>query len=558
MDKDWLNSSLGLEDDVYALLLIALICVVGITLGKLKLKGIGLGVTFVFFTGILAGHCGLSIDATILQYTMSIGLVLFVYTLGLQVGPGFVSAFRSGGAKLNILAVALAVVGSLMAIACHWITDISLPDMMGILCGATTNTPALGTAQQALQQIGAGGDASTMSLGCAVTYPLGVVGVILALIILRVWYLKKYGQARLSNGEADEEPFIVSFHVRNPAVAGKSLRQVADLTQNDFVVSRLWRNGEVLLPEADTTLQVGDRILVISKHKDLERLTIFFGERDTNDWNKADIDWNSIDSRLISRRIVITRHEINGKKLGSLHLRNRFSVNVSRVNRAGMDLMATPDLVLCMGDRLTVIGEEKAVEHVAKNMGNVVADLDEPNLVAIFMGLIFGIILGAIPFALPQMSVPVKLGLAGGPIIVGILVGAYGPRLHMITYTTISANRMLRALGITVFLACLGLQAGPRFFDTVVRADGALWVLLGFLITVVPVIIVGWVSVRFCHLDMATMGGMVCGSMANPMALDSVNDAMHSDRASVAYTTVYPLSMFIRVIIVQVIIVMMM
>lgn len=558
MDKDWLNSSLGLEDDVYALLLIALICVVGITLGKLKLKGIGLGVTFVFFTGILAGHCGLSIDATILQYTMSIGLVLFVYTLGLQVGPGFVSAFRSGGAKLNLLAVALAVVGSLMAIACHWITDISLPDMMGILCGATTNTPALGTAQQALQQIGAGGDASTMSLGCAVTYPLGVVGVILALIILRVWYLKKYGQAKLSNGEADEEPFIVSFHVRNPAVAGKSLRQVADLTQNDFVVSRLWRNGEVLLPEAATTLQVGDRILVISKHKDLERLTIFFGERDTNDWNKADIDWNSIDSRLISRRIVITRHEINGKKLGSLHLRNRFSVNVSRVNRAGMDLMATPDLVLCMGDRLTVIGEEKAVEHVAKNMGNVVADLDEPNLVAIFMGLIFGIILGAIPFALPQMSVPVKLGLAGGPIIVGILVGAYGPRLHMITYTTISANRMLRALGITVFLACLGLQAGPRFFDTVVRADGALWVLLGFLITVVPVIIVGWVSVRFCHLDMATMGGMVCGSMANPMALDSVNDAMHSDRASVAYTTVYPLSMFIRVIIVQVIIVMMM
>ena len=242
MDKDWLNSSLGLEDDVYALLLIALICVVGITLGKLKLKGIGLGVTFVFFTGILAGHCGLSIDATILQYTMSIGLVLFVYTLGLQVGPGFVSAFRSGGAKLNLLAVALAVVGSLMAIACHWMTDISLPDMMGILCGATTNTPALGTAQQALQQIGDGGDASTMSLGCAVTYPLGVVGVILALIILRVWYLKQYGQAKLSNGEADEEPFIVSFHVRNPAVAGKSLRQVADLTQNDFVVSRLWRD----------------------------------------------------------------------------------------------------------------------------------------------------------------------------------------------------------------------------------------------------------------------------------------------------------------------------
>ena len=518
----------------------------------------GLGVTFVFFTGILAGHCGLHIDPIILQYAMNMGLVLFIYTLGLQVGPGFVSAFRSGGVQLNLLGLALAAVATLMAVACHWVTDVSLPDMMGILCGATTNTPALGTAQQALVQIGQGGEASSMSLGCAVTYPLGVVGVILGFMVLRAWHIKRHDKAKVASDEDKDEPFIVSFHVRNPAVVGKTLKQVAELTKNDFVVSRLWRNGEVLLPDAATALQNNDRILVISKHKDLERLTIFFGERDERDWNKEDIDWNKLDSRLISRRIVITRHEINGKKLGALHLRNRFSVNVSRVNRAGIDLVATPDLVLRMGDRLTAIGEEKAVEHVAKNMGNVVADLDEPNLVAIFVGLILGIVLGAVPISLPSVSVPLQLGLAGGPIIIGILVGAYGPRLHMITYTTSSVNRMLRALGIAVFLACLGLQAGPRFFDTVVRTDGALWVALGFVITVLPVMIVGWLSVKFTKLDMATVGGMICGSMANPMALDYVNDVMNSDRGSVAYTTVYPLCMFVRVIMVQMIIVLLM
>ena len=558
MQPDWLNSALGMADEVYALLLIAAICATGISLGKIKILGISLGVTFVFFTGILAGHCGLNISSLILQYAMNMGLVLFVYTLGLQVGPGFVSAFRSGGTRLNLLALSVVAVGTLLAVGCHWLSDVSLADMMGVLCGATTNTPALGTAQQALVQIGHSGEAASMSLGCAVSYPLGVVGVILAFIVLRLWHIKQHKNASASNSEDADEPFIVSFHVRNPAIMGKSLRQVAELIKNEFVVSRLWRNGEVMLPDSATTLQQDDRILVISKHKDLEHLTILFGERDTNDWNKDDIDWNKLDSRLISRRIVITSHEINGKRLGSLHLRNRFSVNVSRVNRAGLDLVATPDLVLCMGDRLTAIGEEKAVEHVAKSMGNVVADLDEPNLVAIFVGIILGITLGALPITMPSMSVPVKLGLAGGPIIVGILVGAYGPRLHMITYTTSSVNRMLRALGLAIFLACLGLQAGPRFFDTVVRADGVLWVTLGFLITVLPVIIVGWLSLKFSRLDMATVGGMLCGSMANPMALDYINHTTRSDRASVAYTTVYPLCMFARVIIVQVIIVMLM
>ncbi len=537
--------------EVYAVVVIAVICAVGISLGKLGIKGISLGVTFVFFAGILAGHCGLHIDARIQQFAMNFGLVLFVYTLGLQVGPGFMSAFRQGGAQLNMIAMGVVLLGTVMALVCSWVTNVSLPDMVGVLCGATTNTPALGAAQQTLVQMGLGDDAASLSLGCAVTYPLGVVGVIIAYIVLRALHVKKTRRADATVVDDNEEPFIVSFHVRNPAVVGHSLRELSSLTQNDFVVSRLWRNNEVLLPESATTLQQGDRVLVITKQKEVDRLTIFFGERDTTDWNKDNIDWNKLDRKLVSRRIVITNHEINGKRLGALQLRKRFSVNVSRVNRAGLDLMASPDLRLCMGDRLTVVGEEQAVSLVASRMGNVVADLDEPNLVAIFVGIVIGLVVGSLPIALPSMSVPVSLGLAGGPVIVGILVGAFGPRFHMITYTTNSANRMLRALGLAMYLACLGLSAGPRFFDTVVRADGAIWIGLGFLLTLLPVVIVGWICAKFSRYDLPTVGGMLCGSMANPMALTYVNDTTHSDKASVAYTTVYPLCMFARVIIAQ-------
>lgn len=537
--------------EVYAVVVIAVICAVGISLGKLGIKGISLGVTFVFFAGILAGHCGLHIDARIQQFAMNFGLVLFVYTLGLQVGPGFMSAFRQGGAQLNMIAMGVVLLGTVMALVCSWVTNVSLPDMVGVLCGATTNTPALGAAQQTLVQMGLGDDAASLSLGCAVTYPLGVVGVIIAYILLRALHVKKTRRADAAVVDDNEEPFIVSFHVRNPAVVDHSLRELSSLTQNDFVVSRLWRNNEVLLPESATTLQQGDRVLVITKQKEVDRLTIFFGERDTTDWNKDNIDWNKLDRKLVSRRIVITNHEINGKRLGALQLRKRFSVNVSRVNRAGLDLMASPDLRLCMGDRLTVVGEEQAVSLVASRMGNVVADLDEPNLVAIFVGIVIGLVVGSLPIALPSMSVPVSLGLAGGPVIVGILVGAFGPRFHMITYTTNSANRMLRALGLAMYLACLGLSAGPRFFDTVVRADGAIWIGLGFLLTLLPVVIVGWICAKFSRYDLPTVGGMLCGSMANPMALTYVNDTTRSDKASVAYTTVYPLCMFARVIIAQ-------
>lgn len=549
MDK--LNALFQLSDSVYAVLLISVICAVGIILGKTKVKGVSLGVTFVFFAGIVAGSCGLQVNSTMTQYAMDAGLVLFVYSLGLQVGPGFVSAFRHGGAQLNLIGLAVVVAGTLLALLCCAVTNVSLPDMMGVLCGATTNTPALGTAQQAMTQIGLADEAASLSLGCAVTYPLGVVGVIIAFMFLRLCMRKIKKTAPAAPAEEGDAPYIVSFHVRNTAVCGKTLRNVMKLAKIEFVVSRLWRDGKVSLPTSNTIFEADDRILVITHRKDVEYLTVFFGECDSTDWNKKDVDWDKVDRQLVSKRIVITRSEINGKRLGALQLRNRFSVNVSRINRAGIDLVATSDLVLYMGDRITVVGEEKAVEHVASHLGNVIANLDEPNLAAIFIGIVLGLIVGAIPVSIPSMEVPVKLGLAGGPIVVGILVGAFGPRFHMVTYTTNSANRMLRALGLSIYLACLGLMAGPRFFDTVVRADGALWIALGFAITVLPVVAVGWIALKTTKLDLSSVGGLLCGSMANPMALGYVNDTVDANKASVAYTTVYPLCMFARVIIVQ-------
>lgn len=550
---DSLNALFQLSESVSAVLLISVICAAGIILGKLKVKGVSLGVTFVFFAGIMAGYCGLHANSVMTQYAMDAGLVLFVYSLGLQVGPGFLSAFRHGGAQLNFIGLAVVLVGTLLALVCCALTDVSLPDMMGVLCGATTNTPALGAAQQAMAQIGMADKAASLSLGCAVTYPLGVIGVILAFMFLRV-FVRRIGKngAKEPPAEADA-PYIVSFHVRNVAVCGKSLRQVMRLAKIEFVVSRLWREGKVFLPTSETVLEADDRILVITHRKDVDYLTVFFGERDATDWNQKDVDWDKIDRQIVSKRVVITRPEINGKRLGALQLRNRFSVNVSRVNRAGLDLVATSDLVLCMGDRITVVGEEKAVEHVAGHLGNVVANLDEPNLAAIFIGIVLGLLLGAIPFSIPSIGVPVKLGLAGGPIVVGILVGAYGPRFHMVTYTTNSANRMLRALGLSIYLACLGLTAGPRFFDTVVGADGLLWVALGFLVTVLPVVLVGYCALKFTKLELSSVGGLLCGSMANPMALGYVNDTSDANKASVAYTTVYPLCMFARVVVVQVV-----
>lgn len=546
---EWINSLFVEHSALQAVVVLSLISAIGLLLGRVRFWGISLGVTFVFFAGIMAGHFGLSVDAQMLNYAESFGLVIFVYALGLQVGPGFFSSFRKGGIRLNMLALGVVVLGTLMAVVAGLLTGVSLPDMVGILCGATTNTPALGAAQQTLKQLGL--DSSTPALGCAVTYPLGVIGVILAVLILRKTMVRREDLAVEEKDDANHT-YIAAFQVHNPAIFNRSIKDIAHVAHTKFVISRLWRDGHVSIPTSDKVLREGDRLLVISSEKDATALTVLFGEQENTDWNKEDIDWNAIDSELISQRIVVTRPELNGKKLGSLRLRNHYGINISRVYRSGVQLLATPELVLQLGDRLTVVGEAAAIQNVEKVLGNAVKSLKEPNLIVVFIGIVLGLALGAIPFSIPGISTPVKLGLAGGPIIVGILLGTFGPRIHMITYTTRSANLMLRALGLSMYLACLGLDAGAHFFEIVFRPEGLLWIGLGVGLTVIPTVIVGAIAFKVMKEDFGSVSGMLCGSMANPMALNYANDTIPGDNPSVAYATVYPLCMFVRVIIAQV------
>ena len=468
-----------------------------------------------------------------LNFAQNFGLIVFVYTLGLQVGPGFFSSLKKGGVEMNTMGLGVIALGLILTLVFHWITGISVPVMVGLLSGAVTNTPALGAAQQALLQMDPENtrNVTDMALACAVAYPLGVVGVILAIIILRSLFAKK---TQNTHKEQDTTTNVAEFQVLNPSIYNKSIQQVMKLTEKHFVISRLWRNGKVTIPTSETILKEKDHLLIISVKADVESIKVLFGEQETTDWNKEDIDWNAIDSQLISRRIVVTRNRVNGVKLGSLRLRNLYGINITRVNRAGIDLVASRDLGKILGDELK--------------------RLDNPNLLAIFVGLTLGVLIGAIPIAIPGMSTPIKLGIAGGPIIVGILMGAFGPRFHLTTYTTQSANLMMRQFGIVIYLAGLGIDSGAHFFETVFRAEGLLWIGLGFLLTIVPVLIVGFIASQFFKLDYAHNIGMLCGSMANPMALSYANTTVEGDEPSVSYATVYPLSMFIRVISAQLLI----
>ena len=535
---------------IQAIVVLSLVTAAGLWLGKMHVWGISLGVTFVFFVGILAGHLGISLDADMLNYAESFGLVLFVYALGLQVGPGFFSSLRHGGVKLNLLSLGVIFIGTAMTVLLSYGLSIPLPDMVGVLCGATTNTPALGAAQQTLKQMGE--PSSSAALGAAVAYPLGVVGVILAILVIRK-ILARPADMEEKETEDHNHPYIAAFQLHNPGIYHKTIKDLALYSHTKFVISRLWRDGKVTIPTGSTELLENDRILVVTTEKDMPTLTLLFGEQENRDWNQEDIDWNSIDRNLVSEHIVVTQAEINGKRLGSLHLRNTYDINISRVLRSGVQILATPDLILQLGDRLTVVGEKTAIKRVAGILGNSVSTLREPNLAAIFIGIVLGLMLGSVPLSMPGISSPVKMGLAGGPIIVGILVGCFGPRLHMRTYTTRSANLMLRGIGLSLYLAGIGIDAGAHFFETVVRPEGAIWIGSGFLITVVPVLLMAVVAMRMCGMNFGSTCGMLCGSMANPMALNYVNDSFPGNDASVSYATVYPLGMFMRVVISQVV-----
>ena len=548
---DWLNNLFNIHSSIQTIVVVSLIIAGGLAFGKIKIMGISLGISFVFFVGILAGHMGFSVDSVVLDYVETFGLSMFVYCLGLHVGPNFFGSLRHEGMQQNVWSLIIIIAGTLFSLLLIPLTGINLPNMVGILCGATTNTPALGAATQALEHVGL--PSGTVALATAVTYPLGVLGVIIAMVILRKCCVKPEHLTPQSNDNHDHT-YIAQFEVVNPAVGHKRIADISHMTHLKFIISRIWRNSQVILPTGDTVLEPNDSLLVVTNREDEPAMEMLFGRRVNKDWNKDAIDWNHIDTQLESRILVLTRGELNGKRLGDLHLRNSYNVNVSRVIRGDLKLLATRDLRLQYGDRITVVGQHEDINHVETYFGNSIRVLNEPNIGSIFIGIIVGLAIGIIPIQLPGMESSVRLGIAGGPIIMGIIVGALGPKLKLNSYTTVSASLMLRKLGLSLYLACLGLDAGKHFFSTVVQPQGLIWVGVGFLVTVVPLLIVGLIALRLRKFDFGTLCGILCGSMANPMALGYANDTIQGDSPSISYASVYPLGMFLRVIIAQVLI----
>lgn len=548
---DWLSSLLNIQSSIQAIIIVALICGIGLWLGKIRLGGISLGIAFVFFFGIFVGSLHLEIDHEMLDYCETFGLVLFVYALGLHVGPNFFGSLRAEGTALNLWSLGVIFLGTLLAVVLSYLTPIPMSDMIGVLCGATTNTPALGAAQQALEHAGVGGGRA--ALATAVTYPLGVLGVILAMMFIRKFFVKP-DDLKLRHEGDEDHTFVGQYVVVNPALEGRTLAQIARATQAKFIVSRIWRQGQTMVPLASTKLYTGDNVLVVTSKEAETAMEMLFGQEVQKDWNKSKIDWNHIDANVESRTLVLTRTALNGRKLGQFHLRDAYGVNVSRITRGDIKLLATDNLRLQYGDHITVVGRPDALKHAEDFFGNSVKTLNEPNLSSIFIGMLLGLAIGVLPISLPGMDAPIRLGTAGGPIVMGILVGALAPRFHVVSYTTRSASLMLRKLGLSLYLACLGLDAGNGFLDTVMRPEGLLWVGVGFVLTLVPIVIVGLIALRTKKFDFGTICGILCGSMANPMALGYANDTLRGDTAAISYATVYPLGMFIRVIIAQVIV----
>ena len=552
---NWLESLLWDPSSVaHIVCLYAFVISVGVLLGKIKIFGVSLGVTFVLFAGILMGHFGFTGETHILHFIREFGLILFVFCIGLQVGPSFFSSFKKGGMRLNMLAVGIVLLNIAVALSIYFIDGgIDLPMIVGILYGAVTNTPGLDAAQEALNQIDYTGD--PIALGYACAYPLGVVGIIGSIIAIRYICrvnLKKEEQ-ELNTQEADvkHQPHMLHLEVRNESISGKTLLQIKDFLGRPFVCSRIRHEGHVSIPNHETIFHVGDQLFIVCSEEDAEAVAAFIGK-------EIHVDWEKQDTPMVSRRILVTKSEINGKKLGSLHFRSMYGVNVTRINRSGMDLFADPNLVLQVGDRVMVVGQKDAVERVAGVLGNQLKRLDTPNIVTIFVGIFLGILLGSLPITFPGMPTPVKLGLAGGPLVVAILIGRFGHKMHLVTYTTMSANLMLREIGIVLFLASVGIEAGEHFVQTVVEGSGLLYVGYGFLITVIPLLIIGMISRFYCKVNYFTLMGLIAGSNTDPPALAYANQTSGNDAPAVGYSTVYPLTMFLRILAGQMILLTMM
>lgn len=550
----WLQEMFLIPSGTQTIIILSIVSGIGLLLGRMRIASISLGVTFVFFVGILFAHFGVQTVESMTSFIQSFGLALFVYALGVEVGPSFFPSLKSKGIGYNLQGIFLLVITYIMVIAIHYSLGISMGNILGVMSGAATNTPVLAAVQSTLQSLHPtepklGADAA---MATAVTYPFGVIGVILSLALLfRI-------APTTSKTEKSEfrAAYIAEFEILTEGLCGHTVKDIVQKTKKHFIISRIWRKDELLLPSSTTQLYKHDHILVLCHQEDAEELGAFFGKRDDQqDWNRPDINWDAIDARLNSKRIIITNPKLNGVKLGTLKLRNKYSLNITRIDRAGVELLASPDLYLQTGDRLVVVGEAGAVSQVEKFMGNSIQTLDKPRLVSFFLGLALGCLLGSIPLFIPGMSIPLKLGLAGGPIVMGILIGAFGARLKVSTFMTNSATQLIKQIGLVLYLAGLGLSTGGHFADTLLNGDGLLWLGLGAIITVGPILISGAINIFILKKGYAETAGMLCGSVANPFALDYAVDITESRNCSVAYATVYPVIMFLRIISAQILLI---
>jgi len=541
---DWLSHLLWDNSVAHTIFIVGIVIALGVWLGKLKIGGISLGVTWVLFIGIIVSHFGMTVEPEILHFVKEFGLILFVYSIGLQVGPGFFSSFKKDGIRLNSLAASIVLIGVGVAVTFYYTTDLPISTIVGILSGAVTNTPGLGAAQEAYTQVHGGAD-PTIALGYAAAYPLGVIGIISAIVLIRTIFRIKMADEtiRIEKKNTQSNDFtLLSIQITNPAISGKTVQTNQDYLDSHFVISRIQRaNGKVELCNADTILIQEDVVFVATETKERDRVLALLGTEIEKDWYKDNGD-------LVSRRILVTQEEVNGKSLGSLQLRKTYGINITRINRAGVDFLATPSVSIQMGDRVMVVGREDSIKNVEKVLGNSLKRLDHPNLGPIFIGIALGVLLGSIPFVFPGIPQPVKLGLAGGILIVSILIGRFGPSLHMPTYTTMGANLMLREIGITLFLGSVGLSSGEKFVETVFTTNGLGWIGIGFAITVIPLLIVGIFSRAILKMDYFEIMGLMAGSTTDPPALAYANASSNNDRSAIAYSTVYPLTMFLRVL----------
>lgn len=555
---DWLINLFTTTDSVaHIVLLYAIVIAVGVYLGKIKIGGISIGVTFVLFAGIAAGHIGFTAPTNILSFLQEFGLILFVFMIGLQVGPGFLESFRKGGITLNLLSTVMVVLNVIVMFACYYIFfDTSdpknLPMMVGTLYGAVTNTPGLGAANETLYSIFDKGEVPQIASGYACAYPLGVLGIIGATIAIKYIFgikLEKEEEelAKEEEDNDDVKPHFMDLEVTNLYLEGKTLAQVHNFLNRDFVCSRILHDGHVSIPNGSTIFHIGDKLFVVCAENDAEAIIAFIGPT-------INVDWKKQDEPMVSKRILVTRSSINGKTLGQMHFSSAYGVNVTRVTRQGMDLFAIPSLSLQVGDRIMVVGPEDAVNRVAAVMGNSIKRLDAPNIATIFVGVFIGILFGSIPVAIPGIPVLIKLGIAGGPLIIAILIGRYGYKVHLVTYTTTSANMMLREIGLMLFLASVGIKAGDGFLETVIQGDGVKYVYTGFLITIIPILIIGIIARKKYKFNYFTIMGMIAGTYTDPPALAYANSICSKEAPSIGYSTVYPLSMFLRIFTAQIIV----